>query len=63
LGTWEEETCWYEDVEDADEADEQAEKTESLSELELPEEVECWKGDGAYAEPGRGANWGTAGAW
>jgi len=31
-----------EDVDEADEADEQEEKTESLSELELPEEVECW---------------------
>jgi hypothetical protein len=30
------------DVEETDEADEQVEKTESLSELELPREVECW---------------------
>lgn len=32
----------YEDVEELDETDEHAENTESLSELELPEEVEYW---------------------
>jgi hypothetical protein len=31
-----------EEVDEADETDEQAENTESLSELELPEEVDCW---------------------
>ena len=35
-------TLVYDDVEETDEADEQEEKTESLSELELPLEVECW---------------------
>lgn len=35
-----------EDVEEADEAEEQVEKTDSLSELELPEEIECC-GDGS----------------
>jgi hypothetical protein len=30
-----------EEVEEADELEEQAEKTDSLSEFELPEEVEC----------------------
>jgi hypothetical protein len=35
-------TSVYDDVEDADETDEQEEKTESLSELELPDEVEYW---------------------
>ena len=39
-GGWE--TCVKEDVEEADETDEQDENTESLSELELPEDVECW---------------------
>lgn len=38
------------------------EKTDSPSELELPDDVDDWKGEGAYADPGRGANWGT-GAW
>jgi hypothetical protein len=31
-----------EEVDDVDEADEQEENTESLSELELPEDVECF---------------------
>jgi hypothetical protein len=46
LGSCDGET-WYEEVEEADEADEHAEKTDSPSELELPEDVEDWKGDGA----------------
>jgi len=35
-----------EDVEEAEEAEEQAENTDSLSEAELPEEMECW-GEGS----------------
>jgi hypothetical protein len=34
------------EVEEADEADEQEEKTDSLSEFELPDEMECW-GEGS----------------
>lgn len=39
FGTWL--TCVKEEVEEAEEFEEQAEKTDSLSEFELPEEVEC----------------------
>ena len=35
-----------EEVEEADEAEEQEENTDSLSELELPDETECW-GEGS----------------
>lgn len=56
------------DVEEADETEEHEENTESLSELELPEEMECWvygssSVGGVYSGPGRGATWGTAGGW
>jgi hypothetical protein len=40
------ETLQYEDVDDADDAEEQEENTDSLSESELPEDVECWNGVG-----------------
>jgi hypothetical protein len=39
-------TFWYDEVDEVDEADEQEENTDSLSESELPEDVECWKSAG-----------------
>lgn len=37
---------WYDDVEEDEDAEEQEEKTDSLSELALPDDVECWKSAG-----------------
>lgn len=41
LCAWGGATCVKEEVEETDEPDEQEENTDSLSELELPLEVEC----------------------